>query len=123
MSVQYKPGMTLDTPIDITMAAADWLCFMTWLGNANTEGVDHLIYAPEIGISEQIIAKIYDTPSVKAALAQRAQHRGPTSLGQVLEGLGGIHLGRFQVNEHGEIVPVEDIPNPEDFGYGEEDDA
>lgn len=104
MDVNYKPGMTLDEPIGVTMAAADWITLMTWFGIVDTEGVNHLIFGK---IAQQIMEKCYDQSSIKAAKARIAEIEEENSPFAFLRRLG---------------IPVEhvhEVPAPEEFGYGQ----
>jgi hypothetical protein len=102
MYAYYKPGVTLDTPIDITMAAADWLVFINWCVTQDTEGIDHLIFKR---IAPQVMDACYDQASVKAARAHHAerQNQMPQSLKDILRSMG---------------ADIPDDPTPEDFQEG-----
>ena len=99
--LHYKPGLTLDAPIAVTMAAADWLVFMNWLGQANTDEVNHLVYPV---IAKQLQDALYTPASLKAAHADYAE-RSTQQLPSIIQHLTGM-------------VPL--FPQPEDFG--KEDD-
>jgi hypothetical protein len=73
--LEYKPGLTMDTPIAITMAATDWQILMSWFAGlpAETEqGVYHLVYGL---ISPQVAEALYTTASRQAADARVAERR------------------------------------------------
>jgi hypothetical protein len=64
--LNYKPGLTMDAPIPVTMAAADWIAFMTWASTVNTDGAHHLLYGV---ITPQLTDQLYTTESLKATEA------------------------------------------------------
>lgn len=70
----YKPGLTMDEPITVTMAAADWAILMTWFSMKNTSGVNHIVYGV---ISQQIAEALYTPASMKAAQAAHADRPDP----------------------------------------------
>jgi hypothetical protein len=86
--IHYKPGLTMDAPIAVTMAAADWVAFMTWLASTDTTGVNEIAFKL---IGEQVGEAVYDQASIKAAMAARDDVPDFTSL------LGG----KIQVNFEG----------------------
>lgn len=100
--LNYKPGLCMDTPITVTMAAADWAIFMNWSvrDDVNTEGVRHLFFGV---ISPQLIEALYTPASVKSVQAHRHEHaeQPPPIIVQMLRQMG---------------LNVEQIPTPEDFG-------
>jgi hypothetical protein len=68
--LNYKPGLTMDTPVTVTMAAADWAILLAWHGHIPDEienGVRHIVYGI---IAEQISAALYTPASVQAAKAK-----------------------------------------------------
>jgi hypothetical protein len=64
--VYYKPGLTMDAPVTVTLAAADWAVFMSWAAGVDTTGATHIIHGL---VSEQVAEALYDQPSLKAAKA------------------------------------------------------
>jgi hypothetical protein len=66
----YKPGLTMDTPVTVTLAAADWAIFMSWTFGVDTSGASHIIHG---AIAKQVSDQIYDQPSLKAAFAEYAE--------------------------------------------------
>lgn len=66
--VHFKPGLTMDAPVSVTMAAADWAVFMAWIANIDQEGtldgVRQIIYQ---NIGAQVGDALYDKASLKAA--------------------------------------------------------
>lgn len=86
--LHYKPGLTLDEPVTVTMAAADWLAFMVWAGGSNidTSAVDHFLFAV---IAPQIREKMYTSESLKATQAFVAQQRQASSPFEFLANLQG----------------------------------
>lgn len=65
--LNYKPGLTMDAPIPVTLAAADWIAFMTWVsGIKETDGIAHIVWGP---ISEQVTQALYTPASLKGAEA------------------------------------------------------
>jgi hypothetical protein len=99
----YKPGLTMDHPVTVSMAAADWAIFMSWVTAADTDGVSHIVYG---NMSPQIVEQLYTPASLKAAKASHAEL--PPELIQ--------HLKRMGVPDEafgGQAL------NPEDFTDGE----
>lgn len=64
--VFYKPGLTMDTPIPVSMTAADWAIFISWMTGKDLTSVTHLYDL----ISTQVTEGIYDQTSLKAAHAE-----------------------------------------------------
>lgn len=67
--IHYKPGLTMDAPITVTMAAADWVALMTWFASTDTDGVSEMAFQI---IGQQVGDAVYDQASVKAAMAANA---------------------------------------------------
>ena len=87
--LHYKPGLTLDTPVAVTMAAADWAVLMAWFTSVdeNTQrGVQYLVYGV---IAEQITAALYTPASVQGAKAHYYEQMSSGPL--VFTGQGLIH--------------------------------
>ncbi len=95
--VNYKPGLTMDTPVAVTMAAADWAIFMAWTIGADTDGVNHIIYGI---MSQQVTEALYTQASLKAAKAHHAEQQENPPIVQTLQQMG---------------VPILRTPNLEDF--------
>jgi hypothetical protein len=67
--LHYKPGLTMDTPLTVTMAAADWAILISWFANRpsdNLDGVYHLVYGV---ITEQVSKGLYTQASLRGAEA------------------------------------------------------
>lgn len=62
----YKPGLTMDAPVSVDLAAADWVAFLSWCVANDLDGVRHIFAV----ITQQISDTIYDQPSLKAAEAR-----------------------------------------------------
>lgn len=85
--INYKPDVFLSTPVSVTMAAADWIAFMTWLsGQTNIDGVSHLIYGM---ISPQITEAIYSAASMRAAEAAAHEAHESHPLHQIIQAMSG----------------------------------
>ena len=61
----YKPGMTMDTPVSIVMAATDWAIFMSWMAQQDCNGISGLRDL----MSAQLTEAIYTPDSLKSAQA------------------------------------------------------
>jgi hypothetical protein len=57
--MNYKSGLTMDEPVAITMAAADWAILMAWFSASDDlDGVRHLVYGM---ISPQVAEALFST--------------------------------------------------------------
>jgi hypothetical protein len=80
--MNYKPGLTMDEPVAITMAAADWAILMAWFSASDDlDGVRHLVYGM---ISPQVAEALFSTDSLKAAEAHHAEHSDMPNLAQMM---------------------------------------
>ena len=96
--LQYRPGLALDSPVAVTMNAADWLTFMNWaaMDHVDTNGVDWLIFAV---IAQQVREAVYTPASLKAAEAQIAEHRenmNPLNFLRNLSGNGPVTIEHLE---------------------------
>jgi hypothetical protein len=116
--LHYKPGLTMDAPISVTMAAADWTVFLSWLVNlpsAQLLGVTHLAWGI---IAHQVSEAVYTQASLKAAQADHAEHAeqvNPLMLFQKLTGQGILRPEDFAgktmwVIECGECYSRDEYP-------------
>lgn len=86
--LHYKPGLTMDAPIQVTMAAADWAILMAWHAGLEDEvenGVRHIVYGV---MAEQLKDMLYSQESIKAAEAHYHDRPQPPFL-QLFGGLVG----------------------------------
>lgn len=73
--LHYKPGLTMDTPVAVEMAAADWAILMAWFSGLPDEaeiGIKHIVYGV---MSQQIADALYTQASMQAAKAHHAERR------------------------------------------------
>ena len=90
--LHYKPGLTMDTPITVEMAAADWAILMAWFSGLPDEtenGVKHLIYGV---LGEQVAAKLYTAASIQGTKAHYAEKEAQAGH-IVMQGFGNIFPG------------------------------
>lgn len=97
--MQYKPGLTMDAPVAVTLAAADWMILMSWFNTHDSDGINYLIYGP---IATQLMEAVYTPASRKAMEAKTADRPQHPIL-------------RFLMGTDGQIQEV----RPEDFGAPE----
>lgn len=79
--LHYKPGLTMDTPVAVELAAADWAVLMAWFANLPDEtggGVKHIVYGV---IAEQVSDALYTQASIQAAKAHYHERFGLTPPG------------------------------------------
>jgi hypothetical protein len=72
--LHYKPGLTMDAPVTVTLAAADWAILMMWhsaLDNETEGAVQHIVYG---AIVPQLTDALYTQESVKTAKAMHAEY-------------------------------------------------
>jgi hypothetical protein len=103
--LHYKPGLTMDQPVIVTMSAADWCILMAWhagLAAGIEDGVAHLVYGV---ISPQVAEAVYDKASIQAVNAHMAEANDPSN----------HPVLRFMMPGN----PV--IPSPEDFTEGNDE--
>lgn len=96
----YRPGLTMDAPITVTMAAADWAVLMAWfvgLDDETENGVKHIVYGI---MADQVADALYTPASIQAAKAHHDDR--PQNL-----------TGQMFLN-----LPMPQFPNAEDFGQG-----
>lgn len=100
--LHYKPGLTMDTPVTVTMAAADWACMMTWFTGLDDEtrnGVSHLIYTV---ISGQVAEALYSKASIKATQTAFHEQMSQHPVMRFMQTLGipdGIQPEDFATND------------------------
>jgi hypothetical protein len=97
--LHYKPGLTLDAPIAVTIAAADWLALMTWANQVDTDGVNHIWWGV---IAPQISDAVFTPASVQAAKAHHGEYGG----------INGV-LRQMGMPVPGDIKPEDFAPNQE----------
>lgn len=66
----YKPGLTMDTPVPISMAAADWAILMAWFASTDVDGVSHIVYGI---LAPQVSDALYSRASLQATQAHYAE--------------------------------------------------
>lgn len=79
--MNYKPGLTMDTPVDITMAAADWAILMNWFSTVEATAVNHIVYGV---IAPQVGEAIFTAASIKGAQAAHEEHSRMPDLGGMI---------------------------------------
>lgn len=82
----YMPGLTLDTPLSVELAAGDWHLFVQWmmtLDDTDLHRSAHIVHT----ITDQIMDKLYTPSSLKAAMATAANKRESTDLTQLVHNL------------------------------------
>lgn len=91
--LNYKPGVTLDHPIGIYLAAADWPLFMAWAAQQDHSQVAHLL----VEIRSQMFDLLFTPESRKAAEAFYDQVNTPPSspLVQALENISGFPISDY----------------------------
>lgn len=84
--LHYKAGLTMDTPVSITMAAADWAILLAWfagLDDDETDGIKHIVYGV---VSQQVAESIYSKASLQGAIAHHEDRLSHHPLVQFLQG-------------------------------------
>lgn len=85
--LHYKPGLTMDAPIPVTMAAADWAILMAWFAGLDDNierGVTHLVYGI---MSDQLKDALYTVESIKSAQADYHERAGRNPVVQMFGAL------------------------------------